>query len=310
MTASVGCSIVGSGRSSTRTSPGACRTVPRMMGPLPGRWISGRAARRLPGGGYGCASVAPEDLLGHGHRAHRLRPARVERQVGDRLDQLLLGRAVVLRELPVEGELLGVPAGGQRGDRDEAAFLRRQLRALPRLTEEHVVGEVHQRGGEVAEHALGARGLGALGVLDVVCHRNSCQLRMMRVGSTSLPVSAGRSSKPDAAAGTATAAAIIRLVPTPAKDPAREASSAPKTATASAPPTCRLVLKPPLATPARCPGTALSSIAVPGGMTSGPARPTSTISRASAQTGVRAGASPSRVRPVVIAISPAVMSGR
>src|SRR3954447_8344233 len=138
MTASVGCSIVGSGRSSTRTSPGACRTVPRMMGPLVGRWISERAARRLPGGGYGGAAVAAEDLLGDGHRAHRLRPARVERQVGDRLDQLVLGRAVVLRELQVVGELLSVPAGGERRDRDEAAVARRQLRALPRVAEGRV----------------------------------------------------------------------------------------------------------------------------------------------------------------------------
>src|SRR6266496_2465566 len=63
---------------------------------------------------------------------------------------------------------------------------------------------------------------------------------------------------------------------------ARLASIAPKTATARAPPTCRLVLNTPLALPARCPGTLFSRTAVTGGITRGPANPTRTISMASA----------------------------
>jgi hypothetical protein len=55
-------------------------------------------------------------------------------QVGDRLDQLLLGRAVVLRVLKMGGQLVGVAAGGQRGDGDQAALLRRQLRPFPDVT--------------------------------------------------------------------------------------------------------------------------------------------------------------------------------
>src|SRR3954452_11014254 len=137
--------MVGSLRCSTRTSPGAWRTAPRMGG----------GSYRLSG----VWSVAAEDLLGHGHRTHGFRPAGVEGEVREGLDQLLLGRAVVLRELQVVRELLGVPAGGERGDGDQAALLRRQLRPRPRLAEEHVVREVHQRGSEVAEHLLGAGGL-------------------------------------------------------------------------------------------------------------------------------------------------------
>src|SRR4051812_44817365 len=106
MTASVGTSIFGSGRSSTRTSPGACSTAPRMV---------------LPLGQSGRASVGAEDLLGHGHRGEGLGPAGVEGEMRDRLDELLLGHAVVLRVLQVEGELLGVPTGCQRGDGDQAA---------------------------------------------------------------------------------------------------------------------------------------------------------------------------------------------
>src|SRR5256886_11741572 len=119
MTASVGCSMVGSARCSTRTSPGAYNSAPRMGG----------SSFRLGD----LVSVAAEDLFGDGHRGHRFRPAGVEGQVRDRLDEFLLGGAVLLGEAEVEHELFGVAAGGQRGDRDQAAFLGRQLRTFPCL---------------------------------------------------------------------------------------------------------------------------------------------------------------------------------
>src|SRR4051794_7212972 len=118
MTASVGFSILGSSRSSMRTSPGAWRTTPRMGFSL-----------RLGVVGSDRGSVAAEDLLGDGHRRECLGPAGIEREVCDRLDQLLLRGTVVLRQLQVVGELLGVAAGGQRGDGDQAALFRGQLRA-------------------------------------------------------------------------------------------------------------------------------------------------------------------------------------
>src|SRR4051794_26795825 len=79
---------------------------------------------------------------------------------------------------------------------------------------------------------------------------------------------------------------------------------------ARAPPICRLVLNTPLAVPVRWAGTLLSRTAVTGGMISGPARPTGTISPASAQTGVEGGARPRVARSAVIRTSPAVMSTR
>jgi hypothetical protein len=57
----------------------------------------------------------------------------------------------------------------------------------------------------------------------------------------------------DAAAASATAAAISRLVRNPCMKVAWSASSTPKTTTASAPPICRLVLNTPLAVSARYP---------------------------------------------------------
>src|ERR1039458_5407951 len=69
-------------------------------------------------------SAGAEDLLRYCHRGHGLRPSRVERQVGDHLDQLLLCAA----------------ARDQARDRDQAPVSRRQLRALPELAEQHCDG--------------------------------------------------------------------------------------------------------------------------------------------------------------------------
>src|SRR2546421_13115195 len=80
--------------------------------------------------------VGLEDFLRHRHRGHGLRPPRIERQVGDRLDQLLLARAVLLGTVEVVDELLCAAAGDQARDRHEAAVLRGQLLALPDLSEE------------------------------------------------------------------------------------------------------------------------------------------------------------------------------
>src|SRR5437763_7129522 len=109
------------------------------------------------------------------------------------------------------------------------------------------------------------------------------------LAGSSWVVRGGLTSRLDAAAASATAAASSRLVRSPCRNVASLASRAPKTATAKAPPTWRLVLNTPLAVPARCPGTLLSNTAVTGGMTRGPASPTRAISTASAHTGVQAG---------------------
>jgi hypothetical protein len=91
------------------------------------------------------------------------------------------------------------------------------------------------------------------------------------------------SSRLGTAVVSAIAAASSRLMRSPCVKVAWLASSAPNTATASAPPNCRLVLNTPLAVPARCAGTLLSRTAVTGGDTSGPASPTGTIRAARRQ---------------------------
>src|SRR3954463_13912736 len=119
MTASVGSTMVGSGRCSTRTSPGAWRTAPCMRSFL-------------------SVGVAAEDPLGDGHGGHGLGPAGVEGEMGDGFDELVLGGAVLPGEVEVERELVGVAERGEGGDGDEAALLRCQLGALPHVAEEDV----------------------------------------------------------------------------------------------------------------------------------------------------------------------------
>jgi hypothetical protein len=85
-----------------------------------------------PPEGNGLRSGGGEDLLGDRDRGERLGPAGVEREVRDRLDEFVLGGAAVLGVLQVEVELFGVPAGDERGDGDQAAVARRELRALRR----------------------------------------------------------------------------------------------------------------------------------------------------------------------------------
>jgi hypothetical protein len=66
-------------------------------------------------------------------------------------------------------------------------------------------------------------------------------------------------------------------------------------------------LNTPLATPVRYAGTLLSRTAISGGITSGPARPTRTITAARAGTGVADGRPARITSPAVIETSPAVM---
>src|SRR5437763_5146662 len=121
MMASVGCSILGSSRCSTRMSPGAYRSAPRMMYVL-------------------SVGVAAEDPLGDGHGGHRLGPAGVEREMGDRFDELGFGVAVPLGEVEVEHELVGVAHRRKSSNGDQTAFLGGQVGALPHLAEQDVVG--------------------------------------------------------------------------------------------------------------------------------------------------------------------------
>ena len=55
----------------------------------------------------------------------------------------------------VEGQLLGVAADDECGDRDEAAVAGAQLGSFPDVAEEDLVGEVGELVGEAAEHASG-----------------------------------------------------------------------------------------------------------------------------------------------------------
>jgi hypothetical protein len=71
--------------------------------------------------------------------------------VRDHLDQLLLRDAVLDRLKEVEVHLLGLAGRDERRARDQAAVAFRELRPLPYVAEEDVVGEIDQLGCEFTE---------------------------------------------------------------------------------------------------------------------------------------------------------------
>ena len=62
-----------------------------------------------------------EDVLRDGERGHCLGSTDVEREVSDRFDDRGLGEPVLFAEVQVVWQLTGVAAGGEGGDRHEAA---------------------------------------------------------------------------------------------------------------------------------------------------------------------------------------------
>src|SRR6266704_3439497 len=81
-----------------------------------------------------------ENALRDRKRGIRSRPARVEGQMRDNLDQLIATDAVFQSLLEVKGQLIGPVESDEARDRNQAAIARRQARPLPHLAEEHLVG--------------------------------------------------------------------------------------------------------------------------------------------------------------------------
>src|SRR5205807_8697346 len=72
-------------------------------------------------------------------RQRRIRggPARVESEMRDELDDLVLRDAVFERALQVERQLIRAVAGDERRHGDETAITRREAGAPPHVAEEH-----------------------------------------------------------------------------------------------------------------------------------------------------------------------------
>ena len=62
--------------------------------------------------------------------------------MGDRFGELVVGEPVVQGPAQVPGQLGVAAQGDQGGDGDQAAVAGRQLRPLPYVGEQHVVGEI------------------------------------------------------------------------------------------------------------------------------------------------------------------------
>ena len=76
----------------------------------------------------------------------RRRPAGVEGEVGDGLDDLVAGDAILERLLQVERQLVGPIERDQACDRDQAAVARRQAGALPDIAEQNLSVISRERG--------------------------------------------------------------------------------------------------------------------------------------------------------------------
>src|SRR5579885_1195886 len=81
----------------------------------------------------------------------------------DDLAQLFLGQPVVERAFEMADQLLFAAERDQRGDDDQAAIALRELRALPDLAEQPLLGIVDQVRHGGAAGLAGRAGLGRLG---------------------------------------------------------------------------------------------------------------------------------------------------
>src|SRR2546425_116392 len=119
-------------------------------------------------------SVLLEYFFGYRDRGHRAWPAGVERQVRNGFDQLVLRHAVLVREGQVGPKLVGSVHRDESADSNKAAIPRGQSRTRPHIPKQHVVSELGQLGGDVAEHSLGRRGL-HIGTGGGGCGRVGCR---------------------------------------------------------------------------------------------------------------------------------------
>src|SRR6266581_2941864 len=115
-------------------------------------------------------SVLLENILGYGNGGHRAGPAGVKRQVSDSLDQLVLRHAVFARSGEVRAKLVRAVHRDESADSNQAAIPQGQSRTRPHIPKQHVVSELGQFGGDVAEHSLGRRRL-HIGTRDGGCGR-------------------------------------------------------------------------------------------------------------------------------------------
>ena len=97
-----------------------------------------------------------EDLAGDRDRRDGVRPAGIEGELRDRLDELDLGHAVLPRQCEMGAKLVGTVQRDQGADGDEAAIALGETRPLPDVAEQHVVGEFRHLRRDVAHQLLGA----------------------------------------------------------------------------------------------------------------------------------------------------------
>src|SRR5439155_9767645 len=107
------------------------------------------------------ASALVEYFFGDQRRRHGGGPTRVERKMGDELDDLVLGNPIVERALEMAAELLAAIEGDEGRDSDQAAIALGETGPLPDIAEQDFLGEIDQLRRDRANLvASGGRGRG------------------------------------------------------------------------------------------------------------------------------------------------------
>src|SRR5579871_5811019 len=96
--------------------------------------------------------VLLEHFLSDRCRRDRYRPASVERQMRDHLNEFVFRQAVFLPKLQMKGQLLGAIERDQRGDCDQTPVALGKIGALPNIAEQHLLRKLEKLGCDVAEH--------------------------------------------------------------------------------------------------------------------------------------------------------------
>src|SRR4051794_2711574 len=167
MTASVGFSIVGSGRSSTRTSPGACSTAPRMV--VPSGCVGDRVAvqvavpttsrqRLLPGGWEEPSTRVPAGgCCRHPLQRHPAHSAsRTSRGAMSGADNRLeLGEFLASRRARITPDQVGLPVY-DAGKRRVPGLRRQEVATLAGLSIDYYTQLERGKAGGVSEAVLDA----------------------------------------------------------------------------------------------------------------------------------------------------------
>src|SRR5256885_12639394 len=154
MIASVVFVILGSSRSSKRTSRGAYRTAPRMFSPLSNVYFTNSIVAFVAPGRGSLVRTLLEHPLRDRERREDVGPADVEGKVREHLRSLRLREPVIHGPVQVIRDLRHLTGRNERADRHQAPVARQEPRVQPQVPEQDVARVLHDAGRDGTELLL------------------------------------------------------------------------------------------------------------------------------------------------------------